>query len=193
MEEKLESIARYLFGLFHVTLVGRIRLKYNSTPDCYKIYEETLFEYSQQILDNNSHAINEFQRMHDLHTSRVVNDVSSSSKFITDIANHYTFRKLLDKVSADKKIKLVKKIIASAVIEYIQYLKAKDIYLYFERTIEDRDDIKNELKNHLLSLIKTQGAIHQYQMYNPTGLTVPKSLFDKVIKLAESQGARLIS
>lgn len=186
IENIIESIARYLYFKIHVTLPA---LAKESVMNKYSTYELLLVRYSDLFIPDDLAHATEIKAIYDYHLQRDVNGVMTLEKFVGEFSDHYTFYQNVDKMSDDKKFSKMSNILNLVVSEYTQYIKTKDTCSYFDKNIEKQTQTK--LKDYIKKLIRKNGTIIQYGKLSSTKGTVPRPLFERLIKIAEKQGVNL--
>lgn len=186
VENIIESIARYLYFKIHVTLPSIAK---ENTKNQYNMYELLLVKYSDLFIPDDLNHAAEIKEIYDYHLQRDVNGVMTLDNFVGEFSDHYTFYKHVDKMSNDKKFSKMSNILNLVVLEYAQYIKTKDTYSYFEKNIEKQTQVK--LKDYIKKLTRKNGTIIQYGKLSITKGTVPRKLFERLIKISEKQGVTL--
>jgi hypothetical protein len=178
IENIIESIARYLYGKIHVNISCIAKEQANNQ---YSMYEVFLVKYADLFIPDNMNHVVEIGEMYHFHLGRDTNGVLTLEGFVSLVSDQYTFYNKVKSMTDDSKFSKFANIMNATILEYVQYIKMKNI----------NSATQEKLKEYLKKLIRKNGSIIQFGPLSTTKGTVPRPLFERLIKIAKKKGVLL--
>jgi hypothetical protein len=163
-------IARHYCTIIHNKLVGQTK----STHNGHIFYLNAVETYINQQRKSSTLLMDNVKHIAKLYKD-TTGDIISIDMLIEDFVENYSFAPVYEKLTYLQKIEIYNSIIYKSLISYAEWLHSCDEKMFFG--IELTDAQKTEFRNKLVELVKLNGAIIRFEVYNPDNETVPKRLF----------------
>lgn len=163
-------IARHYCNIIHSKLVGQVKNGVNR----HIFYANLVEEYINRQYKSPKLLMENLQKITSSYCEST-NDIITPDMLVDDFVLNYSYPPVYEKLEYLQKIEIYNSIIYKALISYIKWLHGLDEKMFFG--IELSDEQKVIFKNKLIELIKLDGAIAKYEIYNPNNEVVPKKLF----------------
>jgi hypothetical protein len=163
-------IARNYCNVIHSRLVGQVQ----QGPNSHIFYVNTVEEYirrqhkSPEILMSNVKSTTKLY-------CDITRDIITQEMLVEEFVLNYTFIPVYEKLTYLQKIEIYNSIIYKTLIAYIEWLHSQDERMFYG--IELTEEQKISMRNKLVELIKLNGAIERYTIYNSDNEVVPRKLF----------------
>jgi hypothetical protein len=105
----------------------------------------------------------------------ITRDIITQEMLVEEFVLNYTFIPVYEKLTYLQKIEIYNSIIYKTLIAYIEWLHSQDERMFYG--IELTEEQKISMRNKLVELIKLNGAIERYTIYNSDNEVVPRKLF----------------
>lgn len=163
-------IARHYCTIIHNKLVGQTK----STHNGHIFYLNAVEEYVKQQNKSSKLLMENVRHISKLYKDST-RDIITIDMLIENFVLNYSYAPVYDKLTYLQKIEIFNSVVFKALISYIEWLQSCDEKMFFG--VELTEVQKVMFRDKLVELIKLNGAIVRFEVYNPDGETVPKRLF----------------
>lgn len=116
-------------------------------------------------------------------------DISSLDMIVNTFVENYTFPKVYANIDYVAKLKIFNHIMFTTLIKYFEWLCCRDEKCFFG--VELTPEQKQKFSHKLVQLIKLNGTVERFKMYNNDKETVPMKLFLELKKQYDKLKKRL--
>ena len=163
-------IARHYCTVIHNKLVGQTK----STHNGHIFYLNTVEGYVKQQYKSSKLLMENVKHIHKIYID-TTKDILPVDMLIGSFVENYSHALVYEKLTYLQKIEIFNTVVYKALMSYIEWLQACDEKMFFG--IELTNEQKIMFKDKLVELIKLNGAIVRFEVYNADGETVAKRLF----------------
>jgi len=188
IDEINKCISRHFCNLIHRRLVGKTSQDKKGQSNQHLYYIDLINVYIVNQNKNPKVLMNNLKEVLVEHNKTTRNIISLEILIDTFVMN-YTFLKVYEKVTYSDKIEIINLIIYRALNDYQTWLGKKDSKSYYN--VELTDEQKQKMVHKLFKLIRENGVIERYKMYNVDNETVPRKLFLELRKQYEKLKRKL--
>lgn len=167
-------ISKHYCNIIHNNLVGKTQQDRMGKPNQHLYYIDLVKTYIETQLKDPKMLFSNLGIILKSHNT-ITRDIISLDILINTFVANYTFVKVFDKLDYSKKVSIINHIIYRSLISYLEWLCVKDNKAFFN--IELTPEQTSKLSNKMFKLLRENGAIEKFKMYNTDNETVPKKLF----------------